>query len=83
MGKLSSEELMTIKVLCEKEVSHREVGRKLGVDESTVRYHRRRQLEKAVDGRSAQAHKAAAVRPAIDAWLKSRELTVPDSATEL
>jgi len=64
-------------------VSNREVARKLGVCEGTVRYQRRRLASGAEDGRSARVHKAAAVRPAIDAWLAARHLEAPDNTAEL
>ena len=51
---------MTIKHLAGKPVSNREIARLLGVSEGSVRYHRRRQQESAVDGRSRQPQLAAA-----------------------
>lgn len=50
--KLGQEERMTIQVLAARGQSGREIARLLGVCEGTVRYHRRRQAEGAIDGRS-------------------------------
>jgi len=83
VAKLSWEARMTIRVLSEKGVSNRETARLLGVSEGTVRYHRRRQAMGAQDGRSLQQRKAAAFRPAIEAWLKAREESSPSNVAEL
>lgn len=74
---------MSIRVLRDKAVSNREIARTLGVSEGTVRYHGRRDAQRAVDGRSRQVHKAAAFRPAIDAWLAAGRLEAPDNITAL
>lgn len=49
------------------------VARLLGVSEGTVRYHRRRDATGAVDGRTAQVGKAAAVAESIAHW-RSQQL---------
>lgn len=64
---------MTIKVLEERGATGAEIARLLGVSDGTVRYHVRRMKAGAVDGRSAQAHKAAAYREAIQHWRRSTE----------
>ena len=65
---------MTIKSLIRKGCSNRHIARLLRVSENTVRYHRRRQAEDAVDGHSRQAPVAAAYRDAIDAYLEARNV---------
>jgi IS30 family transposase len=50
--KIDQEGRMTIKHLAGKEVPARQIGRLLGLDESTVRHHLKRQAVGAVDGRS-------------------------------
>jgi transposase len=67
MRSLSREEIVTIHVLSEKGVPARAVARTLGVTEGTVRYHRRRAREHAVDGR-AKPHAAAALAHVVDRW---------------
>ncbi len=51
---------MTIQELARCGTSGRAIGRTLEVTEGTVRYHLRRQADGLVDGRSRQAHLAAA-----------------------
>lgn len=82
MTKLSAEEVMTIKVLTGR-VSNRALATQLGVCEGTVRYHQRRQARDAADGRQRQLPKAAALRPAIDAWLEAQALAAPDNVAAL
>lgn len=50
--KIDQEGRMTIKHLCGKGVSNRQVARLLGVSEGSVRYHRQR--SSGIDGRSLQ-----------------------------
>lgn len=71
--KLKPEEIVAINVLHEKGVSNCEIGRKVGVTESTVRYHIRRQATGAEDGRRDKAFRADILKGVIDAWLTSRE----------
>lgn len=57
-NKLDTEARMTIKALAERGQSNRAIARLLGVHENAVRYHRRRLVAGAVDGRSRQRHLA-------------------------
>lgn len=61
---------MTIKALAERGHTNRSIARLLGVHENAVRYHRRRQVTGAVDGRSRQKHLAEAHATAITHWLE-------------
>ena len=54
MGKLNKEEIVTLQVLKQKGESNRAIARRLGVHESAVRYHLRRQSSGADDGRKKQ-----------------------------
>lgn len=65
MGRLENEARTAMAVLLRQGHSQSAVARLLGVNEGTVRYHRRRDTAGAVDGRSKQASKAAAVAEAI------------------
>ena len=51
MGKLTKEEVVTLQVLKQKGESNRATARRLGVCESAVRYHLRRQQAGSTDGR--------------------------------
>lgn len=51
MAKLGKDEIVALQVLKGKGESNREIARRLGVSEGAVRYHLRRQAEKAADGR--------------------------------
>jgi transposase len=68
MRRLDLEARMTIRTLAGKGVSHCEIARLLGVTEGAVRYQARRMQVAAVDGRTLQVPKAAAVAEAIDHW---------------
>jgi transposase len=68
MGRLENEARTAMAVLLKQGHSQSAVARLLGVNEGTVRYHRRRNAAGAVDGRSKQASKAAAVAEAIAHW---------------
>lgn len=57
MARLEEEDLITMVKLDEKGQSKRAIGRLLGVDESTVRYHLRRRADGAIDGRQLQRSK--------------------------
>jgi transposase len=69
--KIDQEGRMTIKYLCQKGVSNRRVARLLGVTEGTVRYHRRRQQEGTIDGRSRQPQLAEGWDAAIAHYIAS------------
>jgi transposase len=72
--KVDQEGRMTIKHLTEdKKYSCREVARLLGVNESTVRYHLRRQAAGIVDGRSNQRQLAEDWHEAISHYLASAD----------
>ena len=73
MGKLGSRARMTIEELADRGVNHCAIARTLEVTEGTIRYHLRRQQEAAVDGRSRQAHLAAACQPQIADWIETCE----------
>lgn len=60
---------MTIKTLASRGVPNRAIARQLSVSEGTVRYHRRRLAEQAVDGRSRQPHRAQPLHEAIALWI--------------
>ena len=51
MAPLGKDEIVTLQVLKQKGVSNREIARTLNVSEGAVRYHVKRQVVKAVDGR--------------------------------
>jgi transposase len=68
MGRLENEARTAMAVLLKQGHSQSAVARLLGVNEGTVRYHRRRNAAGAVDGRSKQASKAASVAEAIAHW---------------
>ncbi|MBC7360392.1 MAG: IS21 family transposase [Desulfacinum sp.] len=75
--KIDQEARMTIRHLCSKGVSNREVARLLGVSEGAVRYHRSRQEQGAVDGRSKQPQLAEAWSEAIEHYLSSIDRDAP------
>jgi len=68
MGRLEIGARTAMAVLWKQGHSQSAVARLLGVNEGTVRYHRRRDAAGAVDGRSKQASKAASVAEAIAHW---------------
>lgn len=70
-SKLGPEARMVIKELEARGTPHVEVARLLNVTEGAVRYHARRQREGAVDGRSKQVSKAAALNGVIAAYVGS------------
>lgn len=67
-AQLRQEDRMAIESLSRHGVGNREIGRKLGVTEGSVRYHARRQAQGAVDGRSRQASSLEPLRGEIEAW---------------
>src|SRR5919106_2774297 len=72
MGRLDAEARMTIKALSARGSSGSEIARLLGVTEGAVRYHVKRMASGAVDGRTGQRPKTAAVAAAIAHW-RSRQ----------
>lgn len=68
MGRLAIEGRTAMAVLLERGHSPSAVARLLGVTEGTVRYHRKRRLADAADGRSKQDLKAAVHADAIGHW---------------
>jgi transposase len=72
VARLTREEVVTIQVLSEKQVSNRQTALTLGVTEGTVRYHRRRMAAGSEDGRARQAQRAAGVAQVIEAWWQPR-----------
>ena len=64
---------MTIKTLAAKGVSNRAIGRQLGLNEGTVRYHLRRIAEGTQDGRARQMRAASAVAGAIEHWMSTHQ----------
>jgi transposase len=83
MAKLDREDRMTITSLIRKGCSNRHIARLLRVSEGTVRYHRRRQAEGAVDGRARQTPMAAHYGEAIDSYLGARGEQTPSNVAEL
>ena len=73
MGRLDIEGRTAMAVLLERGHSQSAVARLLGVTEGAVRYHRKRRLTDAADGRSRQDLKAAAHAEAIAHWRDQRE----------
>lgn len=70
--KLGLEGRMTVKELHGRGQSNREIARLLDVTEGAVRYHVRRQAERAIDGRAKQVHLAERWREHIVAFLDAR-----------
>ncbi|TQE90225.1 MAG: helix-turn-helix domain-containing protein, partial [Spiribacter salinus] len=52
MAKLTKDDLVTIQTLTHRGQSPQAIARLLDVDESTIRYHQRRQADPAPDGRA-------------------------------
>jgi len=67
-GKLGLEARVAIWELVKRGVPQREIARKLGVTEGSVRYHVRRKAAGALDGRRRQQSQAAPYHEAIVAW---------------
>ena len=59
---------MTIQVLVGKGVGNREVARKLGITEGTVRYQRGRLEEGREDGRCFRPHREEPLLPQVKEW---------------
>jgi transposase len=73
MGRLENEARAAMTVLLKQGHSQSAVARMLGVSEGTVRYHQRRSASGAVDGRTTQVGKAAAVAEAIAHWRSQQQ----------
>jgi len=71
--RLRKEEVVTLQVLFEKGAKKTEIARTLGITESTVRYHLRRQAEGAVDGRRDKPFQAESHAEVIRHWFESRK----------
>lgn len=72
---------MTIKTLAHRGVPNRAIARQLGLSEGTVRYHLRRQVAGAGDGRARQRRLAATMAGAIEAWMATDPETPLNLAT--
>jgi transposase len=64
---------MVIKDLGSRGCPNTQIAKLLEVSEGAVRYHRRRQAEGAVDGRTRQESKARAVHAAVAHWMEGQE----------
>ena len=69
--RLSKEEIVALRVLGGKNMKRTEIAATLGVSEGTVRYHLKRQAEKAIDGRQNKTQKAEAYSEVISHWVES------------
>jgi transposase len=67
-GRLTAEEIVTIKTLASKGVAVRAIARQLGKNESSVRHHAREGDERREDGRRNKVAKCDALAPEIEAW---------------
>ena len=82
MGRrLKREEVMTIQVLHERGLSNRAIGRQLDVDERTVRYQLKREVEGRPDGRRDKPFRAEALAGVIARWMEEAEQ--PDNGVNL
>jgi transposase len=68
---------MTIKHLAQKGHKKRQIARLLGIDESTVRFHLKRQAAGAIDGRTLQPQLAAGWADKINAYLDAQDAEGP------
>lgn len=68
--RLTKEEIMAIHALGDRAVANRSIARQLGVDEKTVRYHRKRRGEGATDGRCNKPMKADRLAEPIARWFE-------------
>lgn len=66
--RLDREEIVAIQALTKNQVPNRQIARQLGIGESLVRYHQKRQAEGAQDGRADKAMKAEALAVVIEHW---------------
>lgn len=83
--RLRQEEIVTIRVLADRNESQSGIARILGVTEGTVRYHLRRAAEGAVDGRKNKPRLASSVAEVIEQWIagKKEESARPINVLEL
>lgn len=72
MGRLSTEDRVTIRSLSVRGATRSEIARLLGVSEGTVRYHLARMAAGAVDGRARQEPRAQAYAAAIEIWRRQQ-----------
>jgi len=85
MGKLIEEEIVTLHVLKTKGLSNRTIARQLGVAESSVRYHLRRQAAGTQDGRQKQSsiERLGLVQVVDHWWQVQQELLPSDRAPNI
>jgi transposase len=72
MTKLKERELMCADVLQENGISNREIARKLGVDESTIRYRSKHRQDRIVDGLNRQASVCDPYKKMIEKWMSDQ-----------
>ena len=78
MGKLNTEEIVTLQVLKNKGESNRAVARQLDVSESVVRYHLKRKAAGATDGRvKASLIEQLQLAEVVDHWWKTQIELLP------
>lgn len=82
-NRLSSEEVVTIKVLAEKGERKTQIARALGVSEGTVRYHLRRLEDGTEDGRRDKPFVAERYAVAIEDWVTTQRTDRPINVREL
>ena len=70
--RLSKEEIVALRVLGGKNMKRTEIAATLGVSEGTVRYHLKRQAERAIDGRQNKTQKAEAYAEVITQWVECK-----------
>jgi len=73
MSRIDPEARMTIKTLAARGANNSDIARLLSVTEGAVRYHVARMQTGALDGRSRQEPKAAAVAAAIEHWRQMQD----------
>jgi transposase len=73
MAGIDTETRMTIKTLMLKGMSRAGIARLLKLPESNVRYHARRIVADAIDGRRQRPKKAAVVAEAIEHWMSQQD----------
>ena len=83
MAKLAGEDVVTLETLAARGVPNREIARLLKVSEGSVRYHLRRKVQGASDGRANQARRAEAYREAIDTYLDALRESAPSNVADL
>lgn len=79
MAKLGKDEIVTLQVLKQKGESNREIARRLDVSEGVVRYHLKRQAEKATDGRQkASLIEQLGLEAVVDHWWSTQLEILPE-----